>query len=159
VRSLVLGCTASGGPHAVQAGPEALEALTSRGLDPDAATEAIIPFLYDPATPRERIDQDMVIRKKWYPTLEGFLAQLQAIIAWEAYSRLPQIVAPALVIHGDSDRLVPPANGRMISERIPGAKLVMLPHAGHIFLTDQEEAAQQAVLEFLSAQPDGQPRR
>lgn len=156
VRSLIVGCTASGGPHAVQAAPEALQALTSGGMSPDEATEAIIPFLYDPATPRERIDEDMVIRKKWYPTPEGFMAQLQAIIAWEAYSRLGQITAPTLVIHGETDRLVPPENGRLIAARIPGAKLVMLPRAGHIFSTDQQTATHQVLLEFLSAQSDGE---
>ena len=154
VRSLILGCTASGGPHAVHAGPEAIEVLMRQGMSPDETAEAIIPFIYYPATSRERIDEDMAIRKKWYPTPEGRAAQWQGIIAWEAYSRLPQITAPTLVIHGESDRLIPPANGKLIAGHIPGAKLVMLPHAGHIFSTDQPKAAQQAVLEFLSAQSD-----
>jgi 3-oxoadipate enol-lactonase len=81
-------------------------------------------------------------------------------MAWEAYSRLPQVSAPTLVIHGDSDQLVPPANAKLIAARIPGAKLVMIPHASHILTTDQQEPAHQAVLEFLSAQADRhQPKR
>jgi len=77
---------------------------------------------------------------------------LQGILSWEAYNRLSQISAPTLVIHGESDRLVPADNGKLIAERIPGAKLVMLPHAGHIYSTDQTEAAHCAILEFLAAQ-------
>ncbi len=151
VRSLILGCTASGGPHAVQSEPEALQALLRRGLSPEEATEAIIPFIYDPATPRHLIDEDMKIRMEWYPTPQGYLAQLQAIFGWEAYSRLSQITAPTLVIHGESDRLVAPGNGKLIAARIPGAKLVLLPHASHIFATDQPAATHHAILEFLSA--------
>jgi 3-oxoadipate enol-lactonase len=54
------------------------------------------------------------------------------------------------VIHGETDRLVPPKNGKVIASRIPGAKLVMIPHAGHIFGTDQPEASHQAIAEFLA---------
>ena len=150
VLSLILGCTASGGPHAVQAEPAALQTLTRQGMTPEQAKEAIIPFIYDPATPRERIDEDMAIRMKWYPTPQGYMGQLQGIMSWEAYSRLARITAPTLVIHGETDRLVPAANGRLIAERIPGAKLVLIPRASHIFETDQPGAAHQAILEFLA---------
>jgi pimeloyl-ACP methyl ester carboxylesterase len=154
VQSLILGCTASGGPHAVRAEPAALEVLMRQGMSPDEAAIAIRPFIYAPATPQKLIDEDMAIRKKWYPTAEGRLAQWLGILSWEAYNRLSQITAPTLVIHGDSDRLVPPENGKLIAARIPGAKLVMLPGASHIFSTDQPVAAEQAVLKFLSAQSD-----
>jgi pimeloyl-ACP methyl ester carboxylesterase len=80
------------------------------------------------------------------------MAQLQAILAWESCSRLGAIKAPTLVIHGNSDALVPPANGKLIAERIPNAKLVLLDHASHLFTTDQTEAAHHVILEFLSLQ-------
>ena len=152
VRSLVLGSTAAGGPHAVQAQPEALEALLRRDVTPEESKEAIIPFIYDPATPRERIDEDMVIRMHWYPSREGYRGQLQGIFGWEASSRLAKITAPTLVIHGESDRLIPPANARIIAERIRDAKLVLIPGASHIFATDQPAAAHHAILEFLAAE-------
>jgi 3-oxoadipate enol-lactonase len=151
VRSLILGCTAAGGPHAVQAEPEALQALLRRDVTPEQAKETIIPFLYDAATPRERIDEDMAIRMKWYPTPQGYMGQLQGIFGWEAYSRIAQITAPTLVIHGETDRLVPAANARLIAEKIPGAKLVLIPNASHIFDTDQPGTAHRAILEFLDA--------
>jgi pimeloyl-ACP methyl ester carboxylesterase len=47
---------------------------------------------------------------------------------------------------------VPPANGQLIADRIPGAKLVILSQASHIFTTDQPEASLGAILEFLSEQ-------
>ena len=111
-----------------------------------------MPFIYDSATSRERIDEDLAMRRDWFPKPEAYLAQLSGILSWEAYSRLYQISVPTLVIHGESDRLVPTGNGKLIAERIPGAKLVLLPHASHIFTTDQPEASHQAILEFLAAQ-------
>jgi pimeloyl-ACP methyl ester carboxylesterase len=152
VRSLILGCTTMGGPHAVQAEPAALQTLMRPGMTPEESKEAIIPFIYDAATPRERIDEDMAIRMKWYPTLQGYAGQLQGILGWEAYSRIAQITAPTLVIHGETDRLIPSANAQLIAERIPGAKVVLVPRAGHIFETDQPGAAHHTILEFLAVQ-------
>ena len=153
VRSLILGCTAAGGPQAVRAEPEVIEFLRQRAsVDPAEAVDVSIPYLYDPATPRALIDEDVELRNQWPPKPESYLAQLQGIFAWEAYSRLDQISVPTLVIHGESDRLIPFGNGELIAERIPGARLVRLRHAGHMYTTDQGEEAQAAILEFLAAQ-------
>jgi pimeloyl-ACP methyl ester carboxylesterase len=153
VRSLILGCTAAGGPTAVRAEPEAIQMLMRREkMSPEQAAEASVPFIYDPATPRERIDEDVAIRRPWFPSAAGYAAQLQGILGWEAYSRINQIVAPTLVIHGESDRLIPPGNASLIAERIPVAKLVMIPHASHLFLTDQTEVSHHAILQFLNEQ-------
>jgi len=156
VRSLILGCTAAGGPTAVRAEPEAIQMLMARDkISREQAEEAPVPFIYDSGTPRERIDEDLAIRRPWFPRPEAYVAQLQGILAWEAYSRLSGITAPALVIHGERDRLVPPGNGKLIAARIPGAKLVIIPNASHLFLTDQPEAAHSAVLGFLKAHAGG----
>jgi 3-oxoadipate enol-lactonase len=150
VRSLILGCTAAGGPLAVRAEPEVTDLLMSRGkMTPEEAAEASVPFIYDAGTPRTRIDEDLAVRRDWFARPEAYINQLMGILAWEAYSRLDQIQAPTLVIHGEADRLVPPGNGKLIAARIPNAKLVMIPNAGHIYPTDQPEAANRPVLEFL----------
>ncbi|HSM86080.1 MAG TPA: alpha/beta fold hydrolase [Candidatus Limnocylindrales bacterium] len=150
VRSLILGCTAAGGPNAVRAEAEVTKILMARGVPPEEAARAMQPYIYAAETPEERIEEDLAIRRQWFPRPQGFLAQLQAIIAWESYSRLPRITAPALVIHGTADKLVPPGNAELIAARIPGAKLVLLEGASHIFTTDKTEEAQRAVLDFLS---------
>lgn len=150
VRSLILGCTAAGGPHAVRAEPDAVKMLMARGsMTREEAAEAAVPFIYDPGTARSLIEEDMEKRRPWFPHPDAYNAQLQGILAWEAYSRLSGISAATLVIHGETDRLVPAGNGKLIAEKIPGARFVMLPHASHIFTTDQPTAAQHAILEFL----------
>jgi pimeloyl-ACP methyl ester carboxylesterase len=159
VRSLILGCTAAGGPEAVRADQSALQVLMTRSLNPDEFAKAINPFIYDRGTPSQRIAEDTEVRRKWYPTADAYYAQLQAILAWESYSRIAQIALPTLVIHGENDKLVPPENGKLIAARIPGAKLVLIPNASHIFVTDQPEAAHAAILDFLGAQATRQRER
>jgi len=52
---------------------------------------------------------------------------------------------------------VAPGNGELIAGRIPGAKLVLLEHASHLFLTGQTQAAHQEMLEFLLSHAGGEP--
>ncbi|HEV2987615.1 MAG TPA: alpha/beta fold hydrolase [Candidatus Angelobacter sp.] len=158
VRSLILGCTAAGGPTAVRAEPEVTDMIMARGsMTPDEAAQAAIPFIYDPATPRHLIDEDLAVRRPWFPRPEAYNAQLQGILSWSSYDRLTQIAVPTLVIHGESDRLVPAGNGKLIAQKIPGARLVMLHHASHIFTTDRAQETQRTILEFLVEQSTQQP--
>ena len=53
VKSLILGCTAAGGPAALQPAPEVLQVLMRRGMKPEEAIEAIDPFIYDAGTSPE----------------------------------------------------------------------------------------------------------
>jgi 3-oxoadipate enol-lactonase len=151
-KSLILGCTAAGGPEAKRAAPEVIEVLTRQGMTPEEAARAINPYIYDKGTPPLGVEEDLKIRLQWTPTFDGYMAQLQGIMMWEAYSRIAQIGVPTLVVHGETDQLVPAENGKLIAQRISRTKLVMIPHASHIYSTDQPEAAHGPVLEFLSAQ-------
>lgn len=150
-RSLILGCTSSGGPTAVRAEKKVADILMARGMTLEQAREAMLPYIYDAATPREKVEEDLRLRRRCLPSLEGYMAQLQGILAWEGHSRIAQITAPTLVIHGESDALVPPGNGELIAARIPGAKLALIEHASHLFLTDQTDAAHKKIFEFLSS--------
>ena len=151
VKSLILGCTAAGGPEAVPAEAEVLLALGARALmTPEEGVEAMVPFIYDESTPRQRINEDLEVRKRTFPKSEGFLAQIAGIMGFEAYSRLHRLSVPTLVIHGQTDRLVPPGNAELIANRIPGARLVLLKNASHIFITDQELESHKAIFGFLT---------
>jgi 3-oxoadipate enol-lactonase len=151
VERLILGCTACGGSNAVPAAAKVLQVLMARAtMTPEEGAEAMVPYIYDAATPRERIDQDLVIRRSVYPSAQGYMGQVQGILAWSCYDRLASIHAPTLVIHGETDQLVPPENAGIIASRIPGAELVILPHASHIFTTDQPEVSHAAILRFLA---------
>lgn len=151
VRSLIVGCASCGGENAVPAKQEVWDAASARlQMRPEEGVRALVPFIYDPATPKERVEVDMAIRLRTYPSNESYLAQLEGIFQWESYSRLRYLRAPTLVIHGEHDQLVPPENGRMLADLIPGAQLKMLSNASHMFTTDQPEAAMAAIMDFLA---------
>lgn len=151
VRKLVLGCTQCGGPLAEPPHPEIRKILSPFTIASRAhRTEALVPFLYDPHTPRERIDRDLDVVRRYPPHILGYLLQLRAIVAWRSYERLPQIRQRTLVIHGDTDRLIPPSNGYLIAARIPDCQLVILPQASHIFPTDQPELTMRHLMDFLT---------
>jgi pimeloyl-ACP methyl ester carboxylesterase len=150
VNRLVLGCTACGGRNAIPAAPNVLGLLMARAtMTPEEGAEAMAPFIYDASTPRERIEEDLAIRRRDYPKAAGYLGQVQAIFGWSAFDRLGLIRAPTLIIHGETDQLVPAENARVLARAIAGSRLVMLPHASHIFVTDQPEASHREVLAFL----------
>lgn len=153
VRSLILGCTACGGPESVPAEKEARTALGARStMTPEDAMWAMAPYIFDVSTPRERVAEDIALRLAAKVTNDGYFAQLQGIRAWTGtHDRLAGIAMPTLVIHGETDQLVPSENGRVIARAIPGARLVMIPRASHMFFTDQLEASSEAILSFLEA--------
>lgn len=152
VRSLVLACTHAGIAHAVL-DPEAVAMLGNRGaMTPQQAAEASIPFNYAPGTPRERIEEDWAVRLPLATTPTGYLAQAQGSSQWDGLPRLGAITAPTLVLHGSADRLVPLANGEMVARAIPGAELVVLPDANHLWFTDQPERSTEVLLGWLDRQ-------
>ncbi len=61
------------------------------------------------------------------------LQQMTAITFHAAAGRLSTLNVPTLVLTGDRDRIVPAENSRRLAEAIPGARLVILPGAGHCF--------------------------
>jgi len=149
VRSLCLLATHPGMGHAV-VNPEAMATLLKRGeMTPREAAEASIPFNYESSTPRERIEEDWAIRLPLAATNQGYLAQVSGSSQWDGYERLHAINTPTLVLHGEHDALVPPANGRIIADRIPGAELVMVPDANHILTTDQPEQLSRKLVDWL----------
>ncbi len=149
VRSLILGGTNCGGRHTVRAAPEVLDVLMARVTNPVDAFWALAPYIYDSSTPRQIIQEDLEVRIRAFPSRESYLAQLGAIMSWESFSRLNSIRVPTLVIHGETDQLIPAKNADILAREIPGAKLLKLSEASHVFTTDRPQESTRAILSFL----------
>jgi pimeloyl-ACP methyl ester carboxylesterase len=66
----------------------------------------------------------------FYPI--GFERQLVAVLAsGDRTAALQSLRVPALVIHGEGDRLISPSGGAATAAAIPGARLLMIPAMGH----------------------------
>jgi pimeloyl-ACP methyl ester carboxylesterase len=152
VASLILGCTHPGGSDAVRMDPAAATMLMDR--TPKSAREAIeasVPFLYADTTPRDDIDGDLGARLRYALRASAYWGQLDAMRQHDGtLSRLPQITAPTLVIHGTADKLVQPGNASLLAGAIPGARLEWFEGAGHLFWTDQTQHTVDVVNDFLA---------
>jgi pimeloyl-ACP methyl ester carboxylesterase len=62
---------------------------------------------------------------------------------------LHRIKLPALVVWGDDDKIMPPANAALWHERLPDARLVMLNQCGHLPHIEQAPIVARHVLTFL----------
>jgi pimeloyl-ACP methyl ester carboxylesterase len=63
---------------------------------------------------------------------------------------LPQIAVPTLVITGAEDQMIPVEESHRMAGAIPGAKLVIVPGAGHLANLEQPDAFNAALIEFLN---------
>lgn len=81
----------------------------------------------------------------------GVAASLLALnVAIDVRDVLPAIRVPTLVLHRTGDRFVPLALGRQLAERIPGARLVELPGADHLYFAGEMDAVLDEIEEFLT---------
>jgi pimeloyl-ACP methyl ester carboxylesterase len=79
----------------------------------------------------------------------GFFRQLDACLGHDTLGRLERIQAPTLVLVGEEDILTPPRLSRLMVERIPGAKLVVIPEGPHGFIWEQAPEVNRVILDFL----------
>lgn len=66
----------------------------------------------------------------------------------DATELLPMIRCPTLVLVGEEDALTPVANARMLFERIPQARLTVIPNASHLSNLEQPAQFTGALLHF-----------
>jgi len=64
--------------------------------------------------------------------------------------RLGAIDVPALMVWGDSDRIVTPAYGRALAAAAPGARFAEIPDAGHLPHLENPDATWRAIDPFLT---------
>ena len=79
----------------------------------------------------------------------GYAASCAAVssVAWQ--DRLAQIRCPTLVISGARDAGAPPAMGRAIAERIPGARMEVIANASHLSVLETPTEFEGLLKSFL----------
>jgi pimeloyl-ACP methyl ester carboxylesterase len=87
-------------------------------------------------TPRwfdEHVDE-LTAQREQEPAVptEALLGQLAACRTHDTTDRLGAIAVPTLVTAGGVDRFVPPEVSAELSRRIPGARLELFAHTGHV---------------------------
>jgi 3-oxoadipate enol-lactonase len=100
---------------------------------PDAAapdTDRVIAGIVGPDCPGEVRDAAAAIMRE--VPAATLAASCRALVGHDTRDRLHQVTAPALVMVGAEDTETPESYARAIADRIPGARLVVVPGAGHL---------------------------
>lgn len=101
------------------------------------------------ASPRGR----RMIREVGGNDAEVFLRGLPAVVAHDAWDRLPAVTAPTLVLHPEGDYGVPKEHSKALAARIPGARLEIMDDAGHFANVDRPGEFNRIVGDFLDRHP------
>ncbi len=153
VDRLILGCTTPGGPHSVRASRRDLLALMRASIGSVERTmRRMAPRILSAEALRRRpeiVDEWIAIASSEPRRRRGYVGQLLAGGSHDAWSQLPSIAAPTLVMTGDADRLIPQENSRLLVDRIPGARLHVIPGAGHDFVAERPDETAELITGFL----------
>ncbi|GAA0699993.1 alpha/beta hydrolase [Kitasatospora atroaurantiaca] len=150
VRALVLGCTSPGGLHGVERANDVRRSLAQP--QPCATRQALLDLMYSPAW---LATHPGPYRTLGDPAMPAYAQRrhLAASNQHDAWHLLPGISAPTLVVHGSDDLLNPAANAPLLANRIPGARLHMIPGARHAYFEEFRAVASPLVLDFLTTVP------
>lgn len=84
-----------------------------------------------------------------FPPPEIVASRIDAIVAFDRSAQLSRIKAPTLVLCAKDDAITPAYFSEELAQKIPGAKLVLLPEGGHCASETALEAFNRALLDFL----------
>lgn len=149
LHALVLGATTPGNAHGVRRPPEADAALVAG---------AFADMLVSPAWRATHPEWQAMMAERARHPMPPHAQRLHYLASemHDAWAELPAIGVPTLVIHGSADQINLCANGELLAQRIPGARLQVIDGALHGYFWEQRAQASQVVIDFLraaSAQP------
>jgi len=127
-------------------------AATARERGASAIADIMLPKMLAPATIGRRPEVAVALRAVMSSTpVAGIIGALAAMRDREgSESLLPMLTdVPTLIVVGEADVLTPPALARTMAKSIPGARLAIIPDAGHLPPLEQPEATTDRLKEFL----------
>jgi YbgC/YbaW family acyl-CoA thioester hydrolase len=152
VRGLVLMDTRADADSAeVRRGRDAA-AATAKERGASAIAEAMLSKMVAPATLERRPDVVERLRTLMSSTpVAGMVGALAAMRDREDSESLLTTLSnvPTLVVVGEADGLTPPVQARAMAKSIPGARLAVIPGAGHLPPVEQPEATTEQLRDFL----------
>lgn len=158
VSRLVLGCTHCGMSRRIPPDPDIIRQFAdNKGLSLEEIIDKNLLLL---ATPRFLKNGSDILERYKKRQLSApvqpdyaLKRQLEAIGKFDACERIGNIHVPTLVLFAEKDMLVPPENGRLLSNRIPNAVVKSFSDAGHLIYLECAREFHEIVMEFFSAEP------
>jgi len=93
--------------------------------------------------------RDLLIEQIRQTDPRAYRAAMRSLGLFNSSKRLGEIKSPTLVVTGDHDTTVPLPSQHLLVEKIPGARQVFIPNAGHAVTVDQPEPFNKELLGFL----------
>ena len=157
VRSLILADTYAGWTGSL--GKEAAEQRLARCLRESQMTAEVwvpqwVPDAFSGTADQALLDELASIMSDFHPV--GFRAMSRAL-APDFREILPLIEVPTLLVWGDDDKRSPLTAGEAMREAIPGARLVVIPSAGHVSNMEQPARFNKEVRNFCRSVPTEHP--
>ena len=151
VNALVLADTRAGADTEDGRSGRFAMARTASEKGAGAIADIMLPKLLSPVALQTKPELVHQVRERIERTqVSGIAGALMAMAGRpDSVPLLSQIACPTLVITGELDGPTPPADGKLMAEAIPGARLNIIPQAGHLSNLEQPEAFNTAVLNFL----------
>lgn len=100
---------------------------------------------------------ERMIREAPVGVLAEFYSALLSSDQRAALSVLGRV--PVAVVTGDRDRLIPSRLGTELAAEIPGARLTLVPGAGHAVMMERPDVVNEAIVSLLSEVEAGRPAR
>jgi 3-oxoadipate enol-lactonase len=152
VRSLVLADTNAGSGTLPE--PERSERIRRRlsdleTLNPRDMAERRAPNLVPPDAPAGLLQELIDVMAQIRPA--GYAAAALAMGTADTRDQLARIDVPTLVLHGERDAVIPASTGTELAAAIPGARLVIIPGAGHASNQQTPGSYNQAIRDFVEA--------
>lgn len=115
-----------------------------------AIADIMVPKLLSPETIRARPELVASVRAMIEGTqMSGLVCDLMAMAERpDSIPLLPQIMCPTQVIVGELDPTTPLSDATVMADRIPGARLAVIPGAAHLANLEQPEAFTRVVRSF-----------
>lgn len=151
VHGLVLFCTrASADSEEGKAGRENLAQRAERE-GAAAVAEQMLPKMLSAANTASRPDLVAQVRQIMLATsLNGLAGSLRGMAARpSSVDLLPKIAAPALVIAGADDLIIPAQEAEVMAQAIPNAQLHLISNAGHLASLENPAEVNDSLRDFL----------
>lgn len=84
------------------------------------------------------------------PGSSALIETLRWLQTTDLRAALPEIAQPALVIHGDRDRIAAPAAGEYLAAHLPQAHLVLLAGAAHVPFISEPDVMCKLMIDFCN---------
>lgn len=115
--------------------------------------DAMLPKLLTPQSVQSRPDLVQNVRKIMTSTpVAGIAGDLMAMAERpDSVPLLSEITCPTLILVGEQDGLTPPADAKLMADRIKKSQLEIIPAAGHLSNLEQPDHFNKAVRKFLES--------